>query len=67
MGLDGARAVASGADLAVVVDVLTFTTCVSVAVDRGAIVFPYAWKDAGPRISPPTTMPSWLVRGVEAD
>lgn len=46
-GLDGARAVASGADLAVVVDVLTFTTCVSVAVDRGAIVFPYAWKDAG--------------------
>jgi 2-phosphosulfolactate phosphatase len=46
-GLDGAHAVASGADLAVVVDVLTFTTCASVAVDRGAMVFPYPWKDAG--------------------
>lgn len=38
-------AVAPGAELAVVVDVLCFTTSVSVAVDRGADVFPYRWKD----------------------
>lgn len=44
-GPDGAMAVAPGAELAVVVDVLCFTTCVSVAVDRGAEVFPYRWKD----------------------
>lgn len=44
-GYDGAMAVTPGTELAVVVDVLCFTTCVSVAVDRGADVFPYRWND----------------------
>jgi 2-phosphosulfolactate phosphatase len=39
-------AVASGAAVtAVVVDVLSFTTCVSVAADSGITVHPYRWKD----------------------
>jgi 2-phosphosulfolactate phosphatase len=32
------------ADVMVVVHVLSFSTCVDVAVGRGAIIFPYGWK-----------------------
>lgn len=42
----GAAAVAAGAEYAVVVDVLSFTTTLSVALDAGMEVLPYPWKDA---------------------
>jgi 2-phosphosulfolactate phosphatase len=44
-GLDGADAVSTADCLAVLVDVLSFTTTVSVAVDRGVEVHPYRWAD----------------------
>lgn len=45
-GPTGAVALAGQADVAVVVDVLTFSTTVGVAVDAGAAVVPYRWADA---------------------
>src|SRR5690606_32408509 len=42
-----ATAPAGGAAYAVVVDVLSFTTTVSVALDHGIEVFPYRWRDSG--------------------
>ena len=41
----GAAAVAAEADVAVVVDVLSFTTTLTVAVERGMRVHPFRWKD----------------------
>jgi 2-phosphosulfolactate phosphatase len=34
------------ADVTIVVDVFSFTTCVDVATSRGAAIIPYAWNDA---------------------
>ncbi|MBX9243651.1 2-phosphosulfolactate phosphatase [Actinotalea ferrariae] len=42
----GAGHVAAGADVAVVVDVLSFTTALSVAADLGTVVLPYPRHDA---------------------
>jgi 2-phosphosulfolactate phosphatase len=42
-GLDGLLAVGPGAAAVVVVDVLRFTSAVSVAVGRGGVVLPYPW------------------------
>jgi 2-phosphosulfolactate phosphatase len=44
-GLTGARAVGPKRGCLVIVDVLSFTTAVTVAVARGMSVFPYRWRD----------------------
>ena len=44
-GPTGAAAVAADADIAVVVDVLSFTTTLSIATRRGMRVLPFRWKD----------------------
>jgi 2-phosphosulfolactate phosphatase len=44
-GAVGGSVVAAGCDIAVVVDVLSFTTTLSVAADRGTQVIPCSWND----------------------
>jgi 2-phosphosulfolactate phosphatase len=44
-GENGVRQLAPVSDVVIIVDVLSFSTCVEVANSRGAIVFPYRWKD----------------------
>lgn len=46
-GRTGADAVVPGCDVAVVVDVLSFTTTLTVAIDAGATVYPYPWDPEG--------------------
>src|SRR5262249_56840044 len=44
-GENGVRQLAPVSDVVIIVDVLSFSTCVEIANSRGAIVFPYRWKD----------------------
>lgn len=45
-GPEGARRIGAAVACLVVVDVLSFTTSVTVAVEAGTAVHPYAWRDA---------------------
>lgn len=45
-GLEGIQQLANASTVAIVVDVLSFSSCVEIACNRGAIVLPYRFKDA---------------------
>jgi len=65
-GLAGAEAIGVGCDVALVVDVLSFTTTLTVAADRGTTVFPYPWgATIGLPASPQTTTLPWPLVGRE--
>jgi 2-phosphosulfolactate phosphatase len=44
-GERGVETLAPAVDVLILVDVLSFSTCVDAATSRGAIVYPLAWKD----------------------
>ncbi|MCC3748815.1 2-phosphosulfolactate phosphatase [Rouxiella badensis] len=44
-GIAAVENLAHEVDCIVIIDVMSFSTCVSIACDRGALLFPYPWKD----------------------
>jgi 2-phosphosulfolactate phosphatase len=44
-GLRGVEKLAPECDVIIIIDTLSFSTCIDVAVSRGAIIFPYRFKD----------------------
>lgn len=44
-GLRGIEELAPISDVIIIVDVLSFSTCVDIATKNGAIIYPYRWKD----------------------
>ena len=46
-GENGVMALGASSDIIVIIDVLSFSTCVDVAVSRGATIYPYRWKGKG--------------------
>ena len=44
-GEQGLAQLAPGSEVVIIVDVLSFSTCVEIALGRGALVFPCRWKD----------------------
>lgn len=44
-GIRGVEALLPVSDVIIIVDILSFSTCVDIATNNGAIVYPYRWKD----------------------
>jgi len=44
-GIHGIEELAPISDVIIIVDILSFSTCVDIATGNGAIIYPYRWKD----------------------
>ena len=44
-GQNGVKQLVPISDVVIIIDILSFSTCIDIAASRGATVFPYQWKD----------------------